>query len=97
MSGIDVDSNVSHALDLGTRWRRLAITSSGHLGALPYAARVGDMICVLFGCSVPVVLRKRDGGPYEFVGECYLHGFMDGEAIVMLDEGKREVQHFELK
>jgi hypothetical protein len=23
---------------------------------------------------------------YKFVGECYLHGFMDGEAMVGLEE-----------
>lgn len=42
----------------------------------------GDFVCILFGCSVPVVLR---GHPkvkhFEFIGECYLHGMMDGEAI----------------
>jgi hypothetical protein len=43
------------------------------------------MICIIFGCSVPVVLRKvsADGrnSHFEFIGECYVHGMMDGEAL----------------
>jgi hypothetical protein len=33
---------------------------------------------------VPVLLRKcdtPDDSCFEFVGECYVHGYMDGEAI----------------
>ena len=47
--------------------------------------RAGDMFCLIFGCSIPVVLRKisaSGGSPhFEFVGECYVHGMMDGEAL----------------
>jgi hypothetical protein len=47
-------------------------------------AAVGDIVCILWGCSVPVVLRERNeenGRRYfNFVGECYLDGMMDGEA-----------------
>jgi len=50
----------------------------------------GDLVCILFGCSVPVVLRKcGDDSPnlhYEFVGECYIHGKMDGEVLAGMDE-----------
>lgn len=44
----------------------------------------GDLVCILFGCSVPVLLRpktKGDNPTYSFIGECYIHGMMDGEAI----------------
>ena len=46
----------------------------------PPRADKGDDVCVLFGCSVPVVLRKRHG-TWEFIGECYLHGYMNGEIL----------------
>jgi hypothetical protein len=51
---------------------------------------VGDLVCILFGCSVPVILREitgklrkpRDGRVYhELIGEAYIHGKMDGEAL----------------
>jgi hypothetical protein len=51
--------------------------------------REGDMVCIIFGCSVPVVLRKVSTGSgnahFEVIGECYVHGMMDGEAL----EGKK--------
>lgn len=52
------------------------------LGLGPTGTEKGDIVCILYGCTVPVVLRERpDKDGFEFVGECYLHGMMDGEAI----------------
>lgn len=39
--------------------RRMAKTNDGHLGLVPTEAKAGDYICVLYGCSVPVVLRRH--------------------------------------
>ncbi|TVY33496.1 Heterokaryon incompatibility protein 6,OR allele [Lachnellula subtilissima] len=50
------------------------------VGLAPPGAEAGDLICILFGCSVPVVL-KRTEKTFKFVGECYVHGMMDGEAV----------------
>lgn len=55
-------------------------------GLAPPKTANGDIICILFGCSVPVVLRKCEPNnamddKYTFVGECYVHGMMDGEAL----------------
>jgi hypothetical protein len=55
-------------------------------GLAPPKTTNGDIVCVLFGCSVPVVLRKcqtnnSTDDKYTFVGECYVHGMMDGEAL----------------
>lgn len=52
------------------------------LGLGPQESKTGDMVCILFGCSVPVVLRKvANSGRCTFVGECYIHGRMDGESL----------------
>lgn len=64
-----------------TRNRALAATSDGRLGLVPAQAKPGDLICILFGCSVPVVLRQYDTPKYTLVGECYMHGIMDGETV----------------
>jgi len=63
--------------------RRLFTTREGHIGMAPQRAQSGDAVCVLFGCSVPVVLRRRHDyeGTWEFIGECYLHDFMKGEIL----------------
>jgi len=73
-----------------TRQRRLGVTASGYLALLPEYTQVGDFLCVLTGYPMPVVLRqvssteaadKADKLGYLFVGETYVHGWMDGEAF----------------
>lgn len=63
--------------------RRLMIGNSGLLGMAPERAMRGDLIVVLLGCSVPIVLRKSSlhAGKFTLIGECYLEGFMSGEAV----------------
>ena len=40
------------------------------------------MIYVMDGCDVPYLLREADGeGRFRLVGECYVFGIMDGEAV----------------
>jgi hypothetical protein len=56
------------------------------LDFVPAAAENGGMICVLLGCSVPVIIRKVKNHCI-IIGERYVHGLMDGEAITKLNEG----------
>ncbi|PKS08434.1 hypothetical protein jhhlp_005145 [Lomentospora prolificans] len=52
-------------------------------GIGPPDMQKNDFICILYGCSVPVVLRELKGqfaGSFRLVGEVYVHGNMDGEA-----------------
>jgi hypothetical protein len=46
-------------------------SESGHCGLVPGHARKGDLICVLFGCDVPVIIRKVEEH-YIFIGESYV-------------------------
>lgn len=56
-------------------------------GLLPRSAHCDDLVCVLFGCSVPVVLREMNnaeggaGACWQFIGEAYVHDYMDGQAF----------------
>ena len=69
--------------------RRLAILDQGYIVLGPRLCEVGDLVCILHGCSVPVVIRpRRDGMGHTFVGECYVHGMMDGEACILEEQGK---------
>ncbi len=60
-------------------------------GLCPGGTKKGDLICILYGCSVPVILRQRPpnspGGWFELIGEAYVHGKMDGEAIADNEDG----------
>lgn len=55
------------------------------VGLIPQSAKVGDQVCILYGCSVPVVLRKLPSSKkelcWQLIGEAYVHGIMDGEAL----------------
>jgi hypothetical protein len=68
--------------------RKFFITKVGEevslLGLAPLEARAGDKICIFYGCSVPVILREHMdtfGHHFQFIGEAYVHGMMDGEAL----------------
>jgi hypothetical protein len=73
--------------------RRLFGTAKGYLGIGENPLQTGDIVCVLFGAGVPMILRLI-GGSYRVVGECYLHGIMEGEALA---EGLSQRQWFELR
>jgi hypothetical protein len=77
--------------------RRFFVSSSGLLGMAPAEAQVGDKICVLLGCSYPVILRPSEAGKYyTFIGEAYVNEYMSGKAMDELDEGKYKLQDFDL-
>ncbi|MCJ1456380.1 hypothetical protein MMC28_006741 [Mycoblastus sanguinarius] len=61
--------------------RSFVMTSEGFFGLAPYQTRPGDLVCVLRGGNVPFVLRQRGDSCYEFVGEAYVHGIMDGNFV----------------
>lgn len=68
-----------------TESRRFAGTRMGLTGYVPVRARKGDIICILYGADVPFVIRREGGGKYSLVGECYMHGIMNGEAFRMAE------------
>lgn len=68
-------------------WRIVRTDNRSLLGLAPADTKRGDVVVVLFGCSVPVILRQQRsaGGKFwKFIGEVYIHGIIDGEAV----EGK---------
>lgn len=73
--------------------RQLAITANGHLAMLPVTAQAGDVLCNLFGCPFPLVLRPQ-GSHCIVVGEAYIRNFMSWEAIREMDAGKSEQMTF---
>ncbi|RYF43154.1 MAG: hypothetical protein EOO38_19060 [Cytophagaceae bacterium] len=70
--------------------RRL-IMSRNRVGLGPAGAQVGDELCLLRGGRTPFVIRSTGnkdtiGRPmYELIGDCYVQGLMDREAV---DENK---------
>lgn len=58
-----------------------------------FNAKKGDVLVVLYECSVPLLLRKVDDY-FTFVGECYVQGLMDGEATKMSGGHECKVRDF---
>jgi hypothetical protein len=67
--------------------RRFITLEGGQIGLGPVVAVENDIVAVLYGCSIPVVLRKSSNGGVTLVGECYIQGLMEGAAV---EEGNSE-------
>lgn len=84
--------------------RRFMLTRNGRFGWAPddafddtndyeNQARAGDLIAIVFGCSTPLVIR-RSGDQFQVVGEAYVEGMMDGDALRLIEDGKCKMQAF---
>ncbi|CZR65731.1 uncharacterized protein PAC_15631 [Phialocephala subalpina] len=72
--------------------RKLFITSQGRLGIGPLCLEPTDIICVLFGGNSLYALRPIPGtGEHYFLGECYIHGLMNGDAMESYQQGEFHV------
>ncbi|KUJ12903.1 uncharacterized protein LY89DRAFT_592380 [Mollisia scopiformis] len=78
------------ALERCAMGRRLCVTSKGFIGMVTPRTEISDEIALIFGAATPFVIRHPNGRcdgskecklPFLFVGECYVHGIMDGEAF----------------
>ena len=68
--------------------RKLFSTASGHIGLGNVTLEPGDLVCVFLGGRTPFIIRPV-GEKYQFVGDCYVHGIMQGQA---LEEGLQKRQ-----
>jgi hypothetical protein len=90
--GYSGNAEFSHRIINACIGRKPFRTQQGYIGLGPHIARHGDIVCVLLGAHVPFILRPV-GDQYQLLGECYVHGIMDGEA---LEEGRTRCQTFEI-
>jgi len=61
--------------------------AKGYLGLGPRGAGKGDVICLLYRCTVPLVVR-REGSSFQVVGDAYVYGMMKGEMVDKVKEGE---------
>ncbi|KAH6691576.1 heterokaryon incompatibility protein-domain-containing protein [Plectosphaerella plurivora] len=72
-------------LDLASlKSRKPAATLSEVQDALKSAM---DVACVINEIHVPFLIRRREDGRYDLLGECYVHGVMQGQVV---ESGKFE-------
>ena len=74
------------------------VTNSGRMGMGPAHTAVGDQVCILYGCSSPILLNMSGNGNNELHvrGEAYVDGYMWGEAMAMVDDKTPQVEYFTL-
>jgi hypothetical protein len=72
--------------------RRMFRTKGDLLGMGPKSVQEGDEVWAILGAKVPFVVRKVDEGReprrYQLIGEAFVLGYQDGEAV----EEKRELK-----
>ena len=68
---------------------RSLVKPEGYIGLGPETMRVGNMVAVLRGASVPVVFEPdatnvSGQGSFGYVGRAYCYVIMDGELVEMM-------------
>jgi hypothetical protein len=58
-----------------------AYTANGYMGWAPAGAQKGDIVCIFLGGDVPFIIRPLSDGHYHLLGDCYIHGIMEGQAM----------------
>lgn len=57
------------------------LTHRGRIGMAVRGVQRDDVVMIARGATVPYVVRRVGDGTFRFVGEAYVHGVMDGEAV----------------
>jgi hypothetical protein len=80
-----------------TRYREegkiVSDVTAGRMGLVPEHAEVGDEVTVLLSTHTLTALRRLaiivDDGTarFQLIGECCVHGLMDGEALKQVEDG----------
>ncbi|KAI5365744.1 hypothetical protein J4E82_011207 [Alternaria postmessia] len=84
--------------------RRFMTTAGGLMGWAPsdmyqstkHHVEVGDQIAIVLGCSTPLAVRPI-GDAFQVLGEAFVQGLMDGQAIERLRAGTFKIQTLRFK
>jgi hypothetical protein len=94
----DWEEVLDEACHLPLAGRTFCVTDNGLMGVGSAFMTTDDVVIVPFGCHTPIILRcEGNEGWYRYVGEVYVDGYMDGEAVDELDAGNRRLSKFVLR
>ncbi|KAI1421313.1 heterokaryon incompatibility protein-domain-containing protein [Xylaria sp. FL1777] len=72
-------------------------TRDGFIGVASGFIESGDVVCVPFGCSTPIVLRPEGGNDtYRFVSDAYVDEFMYGKALEIHQSNRNRAKIYTL-
>ena len=73
--------------------RKFCLSLEGRIGWVPRAAQTGDIISLMRGSTVPIIIRPtQQENSYLMIGQSYIHGIMDGEAVAGKEDQFRRIQ-----
>ncbi|PVH86507.1 HET-domain-containing protein [Cadophora sp. DSE1049] len=78
---LDGDGRFTDIYSRWARYRFFCLTTLDRFAWVPHLAESGDKICIVQGSRIPYVLRQQPDGRFVLVGECWIQGFMEGEAL----------------
>ena len=61
--------------------RRFFITSGGRVGLGPQSLTSGDQVWIIPQNKTPLILRCESVGEHQLLGEAYVYGVMEGQAV----------------
>ncbi|TQN70829.1 hypothetical protein CSHISOI_04636 [Colletotrichum shisoi] len=67
-----------------TKWTyncRFFRSADGRFGRAVDGTGPGDRVVMVYGCDYPFILGDAGRGSWGIIGDCYIHGLMDGERI----------------
>ena len=76
------------------------VTDTNYAGSASKSIQSGDVICVLFGCKHPLILRPYEDDTYRIVTAAYVHDIMTGGYFYFVTERhpiERPVIHFKIR
>ncbi|KAJ4296413.1 hypothetical protein N0V90_006458 [Kalmusia sp. IMI 367209] len=76
--------------------RCFCLTNGGLMGLGSGFMMTGDIVVVPLGCSTPILLRREGRQGYRFVGDVYIHGYMEGKAVEEWNASFREKKDYVL-
>lgn len=85
---MSAEGDIEFQISGHTGWL-LYVTVKGSLGLGPGTLEVGDEVWILAAADVPFLLRPAGSSAEKFtlIGETYVHGAMQGEAVADVREG----------
>ncbi|KAK6193022.1 SUMO protein smt3 [Pestalotiopsis sp. IQ-011] len=74
---------------------RIFWTDNDYIGLIPTLVEPGDRLCVVNGCTFPIVSRKVDRG-WVHIGACYVYDISGLQPIDVIKRDELEVQTFDI-
>ncbi|RYO75509.1 hypothetical protein DL764_010392 [Monosporascus ibericus] len=100
MADMSPDDRQTQVMGVMIKWASIHskvvfYTARGYIGIGPRYTQVGDRLCVIDNCSLPVLLRMEDSG-YRLVGAAYAYGLSETQPRETIRSGGFKLEKFEI-